>query len=132
MYHLKVITMFIIFTTVLSGCESWSEWTTQKQEEHERKLFKQNVKLIDGNLGSIEEALTYFYRQAKEENRFGSLCQYYLAVCYYKLNDLSSAERSFNYYLEISPDGEKIEEAKAYLEKIHITLETSQRPWLNN
>lgn len=76
-----------------------------------------NMGVTAANQGNDKEAQTLFERSVELKPDF-SLGHYQLGMCYFRLQSFEEAKKELNKYLELDPDGEHAQVAKAVLEHI--------------
>lgn len=76
-----------------------------------------NLAVTAANRNDDEEAKQYFEKAIELKPDF-ALAHYQLGMCYFRLNELENAQKELERYLELEPEGEHAEVAKAILESI--------------
>lgn len=76
-----------------------------------------NMAVTSANQGNDQEAKAYFERAVELKPDF-ALGHFQLGMCYFRLQDLEGAKRALERYLELDPDGENTQVARAVLEHI--------------
>jgi tetratricopeptide (TPR) repeat protein len=77
-----------------------------------------NMAVTAANQGNDQEAKTLFERSVELKPDFAQ-GHYQLGMCYFRLQDFARAKKELEKYLELDPDGDNVQVAKAVLEHIN-------------
>jgi len=117
----QMLKMISVSYSALGDEESASEYLEKMKELPDAQLSPEelfNMAVTAANQGNDQEAKTLFERSVELKPDFPQ-GHFQLGMCYFRLQDFEGAEKELNTYLELDPEGEHAQVAKAVLEHIN-------------
>lgn len=116
----QMLKMISVSYSALGDEESASEYLEKMKELPDAQLSPEelfNMAVTAANQGNDKEAKTLFERSVELKSDF-SQGHFQLGMCYFRLQDFEGAKKELEKYLELDPEGEHTQVAKAVLEHI--------------